>query len=87
MLCDGKTSVEVKGLKPGESMPHAQAVEIARCESSFNPRAYNPSGATGVWQILGAVLPGDLTNPSVNAANAVAKFKAAGDSFAPWVCQ
>ncbi|HEY9157941.1 hypothetical protein [Candidatus Binatus sp.] len=30
MLCDGKTSVEVKGLKPGESMPHAQAVEIAR---------------------------------------------------------
>ncbi len=30
MLCDGKTSVEVKGLKPGEAMPHAQAVEIAR---------------------------------------------------------
>jgi hypothetical protein len=30
MLCDGKTSVEVKGLKPGESMPHAQAVEVAR---------------------------------------------------------
>jgi len=30
MLCDGKTSVEVKGLKPGQSMPHAQAGEIAR---------------------------------------------------------
>lgn len=30
MLCDGKTSVEVKGLKPGEAMPHAQAVEVAR---------------------------------------------------------
>jgi thiosulfate dehydrogenase len=30
MLCDGKTSVEVKGLKPGESMTHAQAVEVTR---------------------------------------------------------
>ena len=30
MLCDGKTSVEVKGVKSGEAMPHAQAVEIAR---------------------------------------------------------
>jgi hypothetical protein len=29
-LCDGKTSIEVKGLKPGQPMPHAQAVEIAR---------------------------------------------------------
>ena len=30
MLCDGKTSVEVKGLKPGQSMTHAQAVEVTR---------------------------------------------------------
>ena len=30
MLCDGKTSVEVKGLKPGEAMTHAQAVEVTR---------------------------------------------------------
>ncbi len=30
MLCDGKTSVEVKDLKPGESMTHAQAVEVTR---------------------------------------------------------
>src|SRR3984957_15586916 len=28
MLCDGKTSMEVKGLKTGESMSHAQAVEV-----------------------------------------------------------
>jgi thiosulfate dehydrogenase len=30
MLCDGKTSMEVKGLKTGESMNHAQAVEVTR---------------------------------------------------------
>jgi thiosulfate dehydrogenase len=30
MLCDGKTSMEVKGLKTGESMGHAQAVEVTR---------------------------------------------------------
>ena len=30
MLCDGKTSVEVKSLKPGQSMTHAQAVEVTR---------------------------------------------------------
>jgi thiosulfate dehydrogenase len=30
MLCDGKTSMEVKGLKTGESMSHAQAVEVSR---------------------------------------------------------
>ncbi len=30
MLCDGKTSMEVKGLKTGESMTHAQALEVTR---------------------------------------------------------
>ena len=30
MLCDGKTSMEVKGLKTGQSMSHAQAVEVTR---------------------------------------------------------
>jgi thiosulfate dehydrogenase len=30
MLCDGKTSVEVKDLKPGQSMTHAQAVAVTR---------------------------------------------------------
>ncbi len=30
MLCDGKTSMKVKGLKTGESMSHAQAVEVTR---------------------------------------------------------
>jgi SoxA/TsdA, cytochrome c domain len=29
-LCDGVTSTEVKGLKPGEAMSHAQAMEVSR---------------------------------------------------------
>jgi hypothetical protein len=29
-LCDGKTSTEIKGLKPGEQMSHAQAVGVSR---------------------------------------------------------
>lgn len=70
---------------PAWAAPHA--AEIAYCESGYNPDAYNPSGATGLWQILGSVVPGDLTNPTVNAENAVAKFKASGDTFAQWVCQ
>jgi Transglycosylase SLT domain len=84
------TAAEVGSLWIGAGGPawaESQAVEIASCESGFNPDAYNPSGATGIWQILGAVVPGNLTNPEVNAENAVAKFKAAGNSFAPWVCQ
>lgn len=64
-----------------------KAEEIAYCESGNNPRAYNPSGASGVWQILGQVVPGNIFDPYVNALNAVTKFKAAGDTFAPWVCQ
>jgi Transglycosylase SLT domain len=71
----------------GPSWAESRAVQIAYCESGFNPRAYNPSGATGIWQILGAVVPGDLTDPLVNARNAVAKFSSAGGTFAAWVCQ
>jgi SLT domain-containing protein len=54
---------------------------IAEAESRGNPRAYNPSGATGLWQILGAPNRGaywhgntDFTNPAVNARAAVQKL-------------
>jgi len=30
MLCDGKTSMEVKGLKAGQSMTHEQAIQVTR---------------------------------------------------------
>jgi hypothetical protein len=58
---------------------------IAECESGGNPRAYNPSGASGVFQVLGSVVPGNLFDPYINALNAVAKFRASG--FSPWVCK
>lgn len=54
---------------------------IATAESGGNSLAKNPSGATGVWQILGAVDPSDqsqLTNPQINAKEAVLKYKSQG---------
>lgn len=71
----------------GPAWAEAGSATIAECESGGNPRAYNPSGASGIYQILGQVVPGNIFDPMVNALNAVAKFKAAGDSFSPWVCQ
>lgn len=71
----------------GPASVEASAATIAECESGGNPNAYNPSGASGLWQILGAVVPGNLFNAWTNALNAVKKYRDAGDSFAPWVCQ
>lgn len=44
--------------------------------------------ATGLWQILGVpagFTAAQLTDPNANAKMAVAKYKAAGNSFSPWV--
>ena len=71
----------------GPAWAESHAAEIAICESGGRSNAYNPSGATGLWQILGSVVPGNLYDPMVNAENAVSKFKASGDTFAQWVCQ
>lgn len=71
----------------GPASAEGQAEQIAECESGGNPDAYNPSGATGLMQILGAVVPGNLDDPLVNMENAVAKFRDSGDTFAQWVCQ
>jgi hypothetical protein len=59
---------------------------IALAESSGNDQAENPSGATGIWQILGAVNAADqgsLKNPQVNAREAVLKYKSQG--LGAWV--
>lgn len=73
----------------GPSWAVSHALRIATCESGWNTRAYNPSGATGLWQILGQVTAfwGSLYDAHVNALNAVAKFRASGDTFAQWICQ
>jgi hypothetical protein len=71
----------------GPAWAEAHAASIAECESGGLVYAYNRSGATGLWQIIGSVVPGNLYNPYVNALNAVAKFRAGGDTFAAWVCR
>lgn len=71
----------------GPGWAESAAAAVAECESGGNPDAYNASGATGLWQILGAVIGGNLRNPYTNAANAVAKFKGGGDTWSAWVCK
>jgi hypothetical protein len=54
---------------------------IAMAESSGVSTARNPSGATGLWQILGAVDSADqpdLTDPAVNAKEALLKLQSQG---------
>jgi multidrug efflux pump subunit AcrA (membrane-fusion protein) len=71
----------------GPAWAEQAAEAVAMCESGDNTAAYNPSGASGLWQILGQVVPGNIFDPAVNAANAVAKFTQAGDNWSAWVCQ
>jgi Transglycosylase SLT domain len=51
---------------------------IAEAESSGNSQAKNPSGASGLWQILGDPFPGDPFNAQTNAKMAVAKYHEQG---------
>jgi LysM repeat protein len=71
----------------GPAWAEYQAYLITGCESGRNRFAYNPSGATGLWQILGAVYAGNLDDAWINAKNAVMKFEASGDTWAQWVCR
>jgi phage-related protein len=68
---------------PGGGVAHIAAA-IALAESSGRTNAINPSGASGLWQILGQVVPGNIFNPHINALNAVKKWRDAG-GFSPWV--
>jgi len=51
---------------------------IAEAESGGCSAAFNPSGATGLWQILGNPFPGDAYDPATNAKMAVAKYQSQG---------
>ena len=70
----------------GPAAAEATAATIAECESGGNTHAYNASGASGLWQILGVPFPGDPFDALTNARMAVAKYNGAG-GFSPWVCQ
>jgi hypothetical protein len=70
----------------GPAAAEVQAETVAWCESGDNPAAVNASsGAAGLMQILGQVVPGNIFDPLVNMENAVAKYNAAG-GWSPWVC-
>lgn len=83
------TYAELEGLWINAGGPKSLAptmAAIAEAESGGCSTAYNSSGATGLWQILGAVYPKDqasLTDPATNAREAVAKYKTQG--LGAWV--
>ena len=56
---------------------------IAMAESGGRSNAQNPSGASGLWQILGNPFPGNPFDPATNARMAVAKWKSQG--LGAWV--
>lgn len=51
---------------------------IAQAESGGDPRARNPSGASGLWQILGQPFAGNVFDPLTNAKMAVWKYQHQG---------
>jgi thiosulfate dehydrogenase len=78
MLCDGKTSMEVKGLKTGESMSRAQAVEVTR-ELMAQWQHEHPNEKWQMAQTDESSQPG----PSVEAgAKPPAKGMQQGDTYA-----
>jgi len=70
------------------------AVQIARCESSFDTTAHNDRGedSRGLMQINVAANANpqyynlDLFNPVINARIAFKLFTAAGNTFKDWSC-
>jgi len=77
---------ELEGLwiKAGGSKSMAPVMAaIAEAESSGESTAHNPSGATGLWQILGNPFPGNAYDPLTNAKMAVSKLKSQG--LGAWV--
>ncbi len=87
---------QLESLWIGAGGPKALAPEaaaIAEAESGGNSDSLNPNdnggrqSSFGLWQISnGTHAPPspNWANPAVNAQLAVAKWKAAGDSFSPW---
>jgi hypothetical protein len=75
----------------------SDALQVARCESGLNPRAYNEaSRATGMFQILPSTWNGTgfgpyswskATDPSTNIKAAYALFKRDGYSWREWTCK
>ncbi|MEO8457050.1 MAG: LysM peptidoglycan-binding domain-containing protein [Chloroflexota bacterium] len=70
--------------------PCDQMVRIASCESGLNPRAVNPAGYYGIFQISEQIAGWDdaLTNATYAYYSKYAPAEARGDALAPWpVCR
>ncbi|HKN14819.1 MAG TPA: hypothetical protein VJX68_16650 [Candidatus Binatus sp.] len=80
MLCDGKTSMEVKGLKTGESMSHAQAVEVTR-ELMAQWQREHPNEKWEIAQTEQAPAPMSYA-ASAAGAKAASKGMQQGDTYA-----
>jgi TP901 family phage tail tape measure protein len=77
----GFSKSQLRGLWIGAGGPAPIAnlmAAIALAESGGDPQAHNPSGASGLWQILGVPFPGDPFDPETNARMAVAKYESQG---------
>lgn len=83
MLGSGQVTLSQLWINAGGSPQLANTMAaIAMAESGGNPNAQNPSGASGLWQILmpanAGYVHGNVFDPFVNAQAAVAIEKAQG---------
>jgi thiosulfate dehydrogenase len=79
MLCDGKTSMEVKGLKSGEAMSRAQAVEVTR-QLMAKWQAEHPNEK---WQMAQTEqAPAPMSYAAGAGAKAASKGTQQGDTYA-----
>jgi SoxA/TsdA, cytochrome c domain len=81
MLCDGKTSMEVKGLKTGESMTHAQAIEVTR-ELMAQWQREHPNEKWVMAQTEQSPAPAPMSYAAGAGAKAPAKGMQQGDTYA-----
>jgi thiosulfate dehydrogenase len=68
MLCDGKTSLEIKGLKPGQRMSHDQATGVARKLMETWQRGHPGEH----WEMAQAESPAPANPPSESSAQSPA---------------
>jgi len=80
-LCDGVTKTEVKGLKPGQAMTHAQALAVTHSLMAEWERKH-PGEHWQMAQDTGAGEATDATNPSP-AANAAPEASPASPAEKP----
>ncbi|MGO9061052.1 MAG: c-type cytochrome [Candidatus Binataceae bacterium] len=85
MLCDGKTSLEVEGLKPGQRMSHEQATSVTRKLMDTWQREHPGER----WEMAQAQSPAPANPPSESSAQppaapakAPAQAQQQGDTYA-----